>query len=44
MTTSREGSDWLQRQLLIAEGIPVGLDGGLPLERYLWRSVGGLRS
>ena len=43
MTTSREGSDWLQRQLLIAEGIPVGLDGVLPLERYLWRSVGGLR-
>lgn len=41
MTSSREGSDWLQRQKLLAEGIPVGLDGRLPLERYLWRSVGG---
>ena len=36
MTASREGSDWLQRQRLIEEGIPVDLDGRLPLERYLW--------
>ena len=37
MSLSREGSDWIQRQLLIAEGIPVNNDGWLPLHRYLWR-------
>ena len=34
---SREGSDWMQRQLLIAEGIPVDAEGRLPLKRFLWR-------
>ena len=33
---AREGSDWIQRQLLIEEGIPVGEQGALPLRRYLW--------
>ena len=33
---TREGSDWIQRQLLIAEGIPVSEQGTLPLRRYLW--------
>lgn len=37
MSLSREGSDWMQRQLLIAEGIPVDGDGRLPLQRFLWR-------
>ena len=43
MTASREGSDWLQRQRLIEEGIPVDLDGRLPLERYLWIRSASLR-
>ena len=33
---AREGSDWIQRQLLIEEGIPVSEQGALPLRRYLW--------
>lgn len=36
MSPSREGSDWMQRQLLLAEGIPVSADGQVPLRRYLW--------
>ena len=36
MTASREGSDWMQRELLIAEGIPVDEAGRLPLSRYRW--------
>ena len=36
MSLSREGSDWMQRELLIAEGIPVNQDGRLPLKRFLW--------
>ncbi|NDC34290.1 MAG: methylated-DNA--[protein]-cysteine S-methyltransferase [Synechococcaceae bacterium WB9_2_112] len=36
MSPSREGSDWMQRELLLAEGIPVSSDGQLPLRRYLW--------
>ena len=36
MTPSREGSDWIQRELLIAEGIPVDGAGHLPLARYRW--------
>lgn len=35
-TPSREGSDWIQRLLLLAEGIPVDSEGQLPLGRYLW--------
>ncbi len=36
MSPSREGSDWIQRELLLAEGIPVDSAGRLPLRRYLW--------
>ena len=36
MSPSREGSDWMQRELLIAEGIPVDLNGNLPLKLFLW--------
>ena len=37
MTPSREGSDWIQRELLLAEGIPVDGEGRLPLARFRWR-------
>ena len=37
MSLSREGSDWMQRELLLAEGIPVDQQGSLPLSRYRWR-------
>ena len=36
MSLSREGSDWIQRELLLAEGIPVDAEGRLPLARYRW--------
>ena len=36
MSLSREGSDWMQRDLLLAEGIPVDAEGRLPLRRYRW--------
>ena len=35
-TPSREGSDWIQRELLLAEGIPVDASGCLPLARHRW--------
>ncbi|MFY8150388.1 MAG: MGMT family protein [Prochlorococcaceae cyanobacterium] len=38
LSPSREGSDWMQRQLLLEEGIPVDAEGRLPLRRYLWRA------
>ncbi|MEB3307587.1 MAG: 16S rRNA (cytosine(967)-C(5))-methyltransferase [Cyanobacteriota bacterium] len=37
LSPSREGSDWIQRQLLIAEGIPVDGEGRLELSRFRWR-------
>lgn len=37
MNPSREGSDWIQRELLINEGIPVDKNGRLPLKHFLWR-------
>ena len=37
MSLSREGSDWMQRELLLAEGIPVDEEGRLPLRQFLWR-------
>ena len=37
MSPSREGTDWMQRDLLIREGIPVDQEGRLPLKRFLWR-------
>ena len=36
MSLSREGSDWIQRDLLLAEGIPVDAEGRLPLRKFLW--------
>ena len=36
MSLSREGSDWMQRELLFHEGIPVDHEGRLPLQRFLW--------
>lgn len=38
MTLSRQGSDWIQRDLLLAEGIPVDPQGRLPLQLHRWRS------
>lgn len=35
-SAGREGSDWIQRQLLLAEGIPVDSEGRLPLQRFRW--------
>ena len=40
MSLSREGSDWMQRDLLIAEGIPVDAEGRLPLARHRWNPPG----
>ncbi len=40
MSLSREGSDWIQRELLVAEGIPVDAEGKLPLARYRWLPPG----
>ncbi|MCP4514441.1 MAG: methyltransferase [Delftia sp.] len=37
MSLSREGSGWMQRELLMAEGIPVDVEGRLPLRQFLWR-------
>jgi len=37
MSLSRQGSDWIQRDLLLAEGIPVDHQGRLPLNRHRWR-------
>jgi methylated-DNA-protein-cysteine methyltransferase-like protein len=36
MAPSREGSDWIQRDLLVAEGIPVDARGRVPLARFRW--------
>ena len=36
MALSREGSDWMQRDLLLAEGIPVDATGRLPLRNHRW--------
>lgn len=37
MNASREGSDWIQRQRLLEEGIPVDAEGRLPLRSHQWR-------
>ncbi|HGY5532591.1 MAG TPA: MGMT family protein [Prochlorococcus sp.] len=37
MSLSREGSDWMQREMLIAEGISVDEEGLLPLRQHSWR-------
>jgi methylated-DNA-protein-cysteine methyltransferase-like protein len=43
MTPSREGSDWIQRDLLIAEGIAVDAHGRLPLVQHRWHPPLGLK-
>ncbi len=35
MRVGRQGSDWMQHQLLIEEGIPVDASGHLPLREFL---------
>ena len=40
LSLSREGSDWMQRDLLLLEGIPVDAEGRLPLARYRWYPPG----
>jgi methylated-DNA-protein-cysteine methyltransferase-like protein len=42
MAPSREGSDWIQRDRLLAEGIPVDGAGRLPLARHRWLAEGPL--
>ena len=37
MSLSREGSDWIQREMLLEEGVPVDEEGRLPLKERLWR-------
>lgn len=37
MDPSRQGSDWIQRELLLAEGIAVAADGRLPLAAHRWQ-------
>ena len=39
LSLSREGSDWMQRDLLIAEGIPVDAEGRLPLAEFRWSNA-----
>jgi methylated-DNA-protein-cysteine methyltransferase-like protein len=39
-STGREGSDWMQAELLRAEGIPVDGEGRLPLSRHRWHPPG----
>ena len=36
LSLAREGSDWIQAELLREEGIPVDGEGRLPLRPYLW--------
>lgn len=43
MTPSREGSDWIQRDLLIAEGIAVDAHGRLSLVQHRWHPPLGLK-
>jgi methylated-DNA-protein-cysteine methyltransferase-like protein len=36
LSVAREGSDWIQAELLRQEGIPVDGEGRLPLRPFLW--------
>lgn len=38
LSVGREGSDWIQVELLRAEGIPVDDQGRLPLANWRWLS------
>jgi methylated-DNA-protein-cysteine methyltransferase-like protein len=42
MSPGREGSDWMQRELLLAEGIAVAADGRLPLAQHRWHPPAAL--
>ena len=42
MSPGREGSDWMQRSLLLAEGIAVDASGRLPLAVHRWRGIQAL--
>ena len=46
MDPSRQGSDWIQRELLLGEGLAVAADGRLPLAAHRWQpeNPGPLRS
>jgi len=37
LSLAREGSDWIQAELLRDEGIPVDGEGRLPLASHRWR-------
>jgi len=37
LSLAREGSDWIQAEMLRAEGIPVDGEGHLPLRAHRWR-------
>ncbi len=37
MDPSRQGSDWIQRELLLAEGIAVSAEGRVPLAAHRWQ-------
>jgi methylated-DNA-protein-cysteine methyltransferase-like protein len=39
LSLGREGSDWIQLNLLRAEGIPVDDRGHLPLAAYRWQAI-----
>ena len=37
LSLAREGSDWIQAEMLRAEGIPVDGEGHLPLRAHRWQ-------
>ncbi len=37
MSLRREGSDWIQRDLLLSEGIQFDINSRVSLKQYLWR-------
>ena len=37
MSPSRRGSDYLQRERLISEGVVIDKDNSIHLRKYLWR-------
>jgi methylated-DNA-protein-cysteine methyltransferase-like protein len=37
LSLAREGTDWIQAEMLRAEGIPVDGEGHLPLRAHRWR-------
>ena len=37
MSESRHGSDWLQKELLINEGIKFNTEMKIDIKKYLWK-------